>query len=167
MRFLVSKNTPSIASSCKALLRNLNLNLSEFLLASNKLSNWWTHKKSRCWDATVVHKEENVFFSLFASFHYCYFTQWCRRPSLISSGGWFTQTQWTHQLLPPWLVRDSLGGGTRGGHDKRRRTPAAAVTDVRQVCLCVCVACLSECRTHHAVWPSHNIWCDADTFLRV
>lgn len=38
-------------------------------------------------------------------------TQWTRRPYLISSAGWFTQTQWTHQLLPCWPPGWRLRGG--------------------------------------------------------
>lgn len=64
-------------------------------------------------------------------------TQWTRQTYLISSGAWFTQTQWTHQLLPCWLVSVPLGGGWERDHDKWRVT-TATMTVIRQVCICVC-----------------------------
>lgn len=73
-----------------------------------------------------------------------------RQPYLISSGGWFTQTQWTHHLLPLLACQFSpqppppplLGVGCEGDGDKW------CVTTQRQwqpsdrcvsLCVCVCV----------------------------
>lgn len=74
---------------------------------------------------------------------YHFHKQWTRQPYLISFGGWFTQTQWTHQLLPCWLVNAPMDGGCKGDHVKWH-VNAAAMTATRQVGVCAC-QCWKQC----------------------